>query len=1376
MRNFGRRARRLAFAAVLLLVLAAPACRDGNLTLGLAGCDFLAATDFPRNPETTVNQGFRGGLTADGVAFLAAHRDLLARLIFQVDAQGRVHLPIPDLQLGGANAVGVRDLEVTFDLPDVGFEMQALPDPPRLHVAVTGARLAVFQGILTAQLDAAGLSGDAACQLGNGIDLGTPQEALANVDFAFDASLEVDELGGLRATVGALDLTLHDFGYSVTVDMTLPECDDGAPDHECQQFCGLVQAGGQVFHNIYELFAAQLESLLRDALQTVVDSILRQFEGQPLQIVGRLKPALFAGLLPTVRGAYPIDFLLAPSPGGFRVDTTADAVGARGAELTLDVGLTAPDHPCVPAAASLGPAPRFEADPASLAMPLSGVGADGAPYHAGLTLSDAVVNRALWVAYRAGVVCLTVDQSLLSLLPSLPTLDSSLLELALPGLATLTGGPRPFAITIEPSFAAGDFDLVRFREVPRAADDVVPRAGVDVHLPRIVLSFYVFIEGRMTRVFSVRTSIDLALQVAATTPQQLSIFAEQPRLGALEVLYDEPVAGQNLAAMTDLLLSLAQSTLLQDGLRFDLPISGLVERATGIRLDVGIVDLSTLGGRALTAGVRLADPANAPGQALRAQVETVAAAEATIIDNTANLEVGASGASHAMYQWRFPGGAWSALAEASDGRFSLQSGRLQLAVEQAVEIRAVDVTRPDGAADPTPAGVRLTRSAPVEIADRADTAACQAAPGRAGPAGLAAPGLAALLLAALGRKRRRMTAVGAVAAVAAVAVLATACDDTPHAKVTHCLDTSECPGGLLCIDAICQPVPACAATTDCCPGSECRQDLCQPAAAACAADADCLSPLRACVAGLCVQRPCADNAPCAAASPDATCVAGTCHAGPPCDGLCDAAHACFPDLDVCAPADCAPCAPGQVRVAAHPGDFRGPLCDLGAVTCACVAAPPLKSDDVGRHASLVLRYGEPVFAAYDGTYGDLVLVQGVEAHALDLQAPIDTPPGWRPTDAPEAPSARSQIVTYLDGAPVGGLVQADPSGPRGGVTTPGPDRGRYASAAMDVKGRLDVAYYDATEGNLRYLRDDAGLRFQAPIVVDGDGDGDGGGDIGRFARLKTDSRARIHIVSHAARLPDGQTGLRYAFSRTADPIGPQDFDLQTIAAGPPSLQATPGVGEPADGTGVAPCLAIGPDDRAYVAFSVVTAGRHQLRLAVQGAQGFSVFPLDAQLDPSLAEDAGDRYADWTEHDLGGACDLAVRLDGTVDLVFPDGDTHDVLLYEGPPEGGGHLGLVDAGEPGAVRLLGADPAMVLDPLGEPVLVYQDQAQNDVRFTRRVVGAFLAPRSLATAGALGFYNGLVLAEDRAVVGTLELRTTAAGRAALALHVFRAALPLR
>jgi hypothetical protein len=284
----------------------------------------------------------------------------------------------------------------------------------------------------------------------------------------------------VRADVTDFGFTLHDFGF------TLSEGHEPgrvrrrrAGLKECRYLCSLVEAGGDVLGNIYDLFQSQLDDLLRPALQNLIDNVLQQLGDQPLAVVGRLHLHLAASLLPSLADAWPFDFLLAPSAGGLVVQAGTGG-GADGAELMLDVGLRSGEHPCVPARRRGGAGVPGRAPPA-----LTGVGVDGLPYHLGFSVSDAVVNRATRVGYRAGALCLVLDLKTLASIRA-PNLDSSLLDLALPGLTALTRGPRPFMLVVELGFQAADFDLIRFREVVRAAGDVLPRVGLDVHLPHLV--------------------------------------------------------------------------------------------------------------------------------------------------------------------------------------------------------------------------------------------------------------------------------------------------------------------------------------------------------------------------------------------------------------------------------------------------------------------------------------------------------------------------------------------------------------------------------------------------------------------------------------------------------------------------------------------------------------------------------------------------------------------------------------------------------------------------------------------------------------------------------------------------------------------------
>ena len=76
---------------------------------------------------------------------------------------------------------------------------------------------------------------------------------------------------------------------------------------------------------------------------------------------------------------------------------------------------------------------------------------------------------------------------------------------------------------------------------------------------------------------------------------------------------------------------------------------------------------------------------------------------------------------------------------------------------------------------------------------------------------------------------------------------------------------------------------------------------------------------------------------------------------------------------------------------------------------------------------------------------------------------------------------------------------------------------------------------------------------------------------------------------------------------------------------------------------------------------------------------------------------------------------------------------------------------------------------------PVVIYQDATDNDLLLSvRGPSGWSRDPFVVASAGALGFYNSLSFVGDDAVIGTLEMRTTATGQGAHRLHVFRLVPP--
>ncbi len=567
------------------------------------------------------------------------------------------------------------------------------------------------------------------------------------------------------------------------------------------------------------------------------------------------------------------------------------------------------------------------------------------------------------------------------------------------------------------------------------------------------------------------------------------------------------------------------------------------------------------------------------------------------------------------------------------------------------------------------------------------------------------------------------------------------CEDKRAAAGADCDDTSDCPGGLACLDGQCQVPQGCETTAECCPGAECVGGQCVAAAPVCEANLDCHDPALHCVERLCHRQGCAATPDC---PEGALCVAGFCHRDPPCGGRCVAGEVCYPHLDACRVApigegNCqADCEPGFAPVVLAPEAYTGPTCEAGGARCECIRVPALQPADFGRHASMAVLSGEAIFAAYDADYGDLVFVEGVEAGV--------------------------PRVHTLDGVPEGAPVVADPSGPRGGRTEAGPDRGRYASMAVDPKGQPHIAYYDTDAGALRYLRGDGEGGWTQPVVVDE------AGDAGRYAQIAIDTQGRPHLAwySHGAE----ETALRYAFSEETEP-GPGDFQISTVSSRP-ALSAIEAPGITPRGHGVAPCMSVERDGKVYLGFY---DGEAQRPFVARGdLTGFEVHPVSGALAESWPPDPGGRYERFEEHDLGRFCDLVAEpLDATIRLALLDADTNALLLYNGPVEGGGVFEMIDQGGRGIRRLVGADPALDRDADRRLVAVYQDATENDVLLSvRSAEGWSQEPMVVASAGALGFYNSLVMVDGEAVIGTLELKTLAAGRGAHRLHVFRVEVP--
>jgi hypothetical protein len=317
------------------------------------------------------------------------------------------------------------------------------------------------------------------------------------------------------------------------------------------------------------------------------------------------------------------------------------------------------------------------------------------------------------------------------------------------------------------------------------------------------------------------------------------------------------------------------------------------------------------------------------------------------------------------------------------------------------------------------------------------------------------------------------------------------CDEAPVTSV--CAVDADCPEDQHCDQGTCRPgervcqrglfeenCRRCEEDADCPQGARCaRSGMCIPPE--CETDDDCDRAARE----ICVTKPsgwrvcepfrcdtdneCEERWPCEDGFL-AVCIANGCRCRNPCGGECPTDEVCcgavanadygncLPDPGACPDTDCGL---GYQTVVVEEGAWSLPLCRRDGDQCRCEELPPLPMGDYGIHSALAGYGSQAVVAAYNSTYGDLM---------VGFTGGDDMSPLWQ----------------YVDGVPEASLdtVTGGPSGPRDGVSTQGANVGRYPAIVVAPNATVHLVYQDADNDDVVYARSLCGLGCEAPEQCD----------------------------------------------------------------------------------------------------------------------------------------------------------------------------------------------------------------------------------------------------------------------------------------------------
>jgi len=604
------------------------------------------------------------------------------------------------------------------------------------------------------------------------------------------------------------------------------------------------------------------------------------------------------------------------------------------------------------------------------------------------------------------------------------------------------------------------------------------------------------------------------------------------------------------------------------------------------------------------------------------------------------------------------------------------------------------------------------------------------------------------------------------------------CDETEERPRT-CLAISDCPSGYHCGAAgVCLGDVGCSGDDQCCAGERCEDQRCRPRQN-CSVQSPCGEPGTSCLNGLCVPSACGQDSECAAGQ---RCWWGRCGRALPCGGQCEGNSACSLLTNRCLMlrAKAAACPTGRLRVLVNDVKLLPEGCAAIAEITACRDLPPVPEGERGIPGVALGGATGLWHVSYDRTYGDVVLAR----HA-------GTPP-----------YARTSLQA-LSGVPAGAPVLGAPSGPRGGVRAPGPDRGSVLAAVLGGE-RLHVAYRDVSASELRYLQFNPGQAVRDTLLATGPG-------VGTALAVALTPGGLPVVLAFVPARPGEPSRLHLHEASVAEPTGPGHWQTSVWDTEPAAAAQSPCAGACPNGqvcafqgdkqacvvpaTSCALCLpsqvCVGgkclerslppppladlPQGRgAWLDLAILATGEVRAAAYSPGAGDLAIYRRKAGA-------AVQRTLVLAAAIAGGSNDFGrfVRLakgDGPLWAACEDSQRGRLLLVrEVTPAQGTPTLAVDVVDDGTRsdghHRVGADVALLRHPAGGLLATYQDARRGDLLVaTVAKVGGKVERSVLAQADSAGFSTGLLALGSKAFVvvsTTVSLRPDGEVRSQVLTH---------